>query len=70
MEVLGQVLLLLLHLLQGVGHILHPTVVVLQGFLPQLTGILSVLSSMILWSSMGAVPKAKVQKGHTRAHRV
>mmetsp|Transcript_6844 Transcript_6844/g.15570 ORF Transcript_6844/g.15570 Transcript_6844/m.15570 type:complete len:227 (+) Transcript_6844:1085-1765(+) len=32
-DILGQVLLLLLHLLQGVGHILHPTVVVLQGFL-------------------------------------
>ena len=31
--VLGEVLFLFLHLLQGVGHILHPTVVVLQSFL-------------------------------------
>mmetsp|Transcript_34091 Transcript_34091/g.69741 ORF Transcript_34091/g.69741 Transcript_34091/m.69741 type:complete len:333 (+) Transcript_34091:631-1629(+) len=32
-DVFGQVLLLLLHLLQRVGHILHPAVVVLQGLL-------------------------------------
>ena len=31
--VLREILILLLHLLQGVWHILHPTVVVLQGFL-------------------------------------
>mmetsp|Transcript_54097 Transcript_54097/g.86073 ORF Transcript_54097/g.86073 Transcript_54097/m.86073 type:complete len:273 (-) Transcript_54097:223-1041(-) len=32
-DVFGQVLLLLLHLLQCVGHILHPAVMVLQGLL-------------------------------------
>lgn len=40
--VLGEVLLLFLHLLQGVGHILHPTVVVLQSFL---TGQISPFST-------------------------
>lgn len=32
-DILREVFLLLLHLLQGVGHILHPGVVVLQGLL-------------------------------------
>ena len=42
--VLGQVLFLFLHLLQGIGHILHPTVVVLQSFL---TGQISPFSIFI-----------------------
>lgn len=32
-DVFRQILFLLLHLLQGVRHVLHPTVVVLQSFL-------------------------------------
>lgn len=55
--VLGQVLFLFLHLLQGVGHILHPTVVVLQSFL---TGQISPFST--IFAPRGHPPTQTIAK--------